>query len=174
MAKWKLVAPKSGEDQTKSVNGKTFHWCGKCGNWTTTHSTESHTGTSPQKNSSNKSTRRTPSSAESNLVSWEPSAWLLEAQVVPSPTTSAIVRMLQYTYFVLTLGILLGLPVPTVNDLLQSAAQSDQLNLVMLTSWSFIKRIMANICGVYLRPLLCLIGPMSWFVAGYCACKVPY
>ena len=24
---WKLTAPKEGEDSTKEVNGKTYHWC---------------------------------------------------------------------------------------------------------------------------------------------------
>jgi hypothetical protein len=30
--------------KTKAVGGKTFNWCAKCGRWTTTHDTSTHTG----------------------------------------------------------------------------------------------------------------------------------
>jgi hypothetical protein len=41
---WKKVAPPTGTAATKLVGDKTFNWCGKCGRWTTTHDTLSHTG----------------------------------------------------------------------------------------------------------------------------------
>jgi hypothetical protein len=41
---WKKVAPPAGTATIKSVNERTFNWCGKCGRWTTTHDTVSHTG----------------------------------------------------------------------------------------------------------------------------------
>jgi hypothetical protein len=41
---WKKVAPPAGTPTTKSVNEKTFNWCGKCNRWTTTHDTATHTG----------------------------------------------------------------------------------------------------------------------------------
>lgn len=41
------VAPKSGEAHTKTINGVTYKWCGKCfrnrGAWSKTHSTAEHT-----------------------------------------------------------------------------------------------------------------------------------
>lgn len=42
---WKTKAPKSGEPQTKSVEGKEWHWCAKCGDsgrWSPTHGTNEH------------------------------------------------------------------------------------------------------------------------------------
>jgi hypothetical protein len=42
---WKLIAPKSGEPETKqNVRGRTFHWCSKCKCWSATHGTSGHTG----------------------------------------------------------------------------------------------------------------------------------
>jgi hypothetical protein len=42
---WKLIAPKSGEPETKqNVRGRTFHWCSKCKRWSATHGTSGHTG----------------------------------------------------------------------------------------------------------------------------------
>jgi transposase InsO family protein len=41
---WKQVPPPDGTPNTKSVNGKTFKWCAKCGRWTTSHDTVSHAG----------------------------------------------------------------------------------------------------------------------------------
>ena len=48
---WKTVAPKNGEPQTKTQDGKTWHWCAKCnygkGRWSTTHGTKEHIGKPP-------------------------------------------------------------------------------------------------------------------------------
>lgn len=45
-ANWKYIGPKPGEPSTKSVDGKSFHWCGKCndgkGRWTPSHNTAQH------------------------------------------------------------------------------------------------------------------------------------
>jgi hypothetical protein len=42
---WKLIAPKSGEQETKqNVSGRTFHWCSKCKRSSATHGTSRHTG----------------------------------------------------------------------------------------------------------------------------------
>jgi hypothetical protein len=51
----KKVAPPAGTSTTKSVNERTFNWCGKCNRWTTTHDTVSHTrgagaGSKPEAN----------------------------------------------------------------------------------------------------------------------------
>ena len=49
MAKWKLQPPANGEGESKEVNGRTFMWCQKCSNWTTTHNTATRTGSSEDK-----------------------------------------------------------------------------------------------------------------------------
>ena len=78
---WRLVAPGSGDPQTKSVNGKTFHWCATCKRWTTTHSTETHTGA--KKNKSTDGSSRSAAVNNASLV-YNPSVWTTEAAVVPS------------------------------------------------------------------------------------------
>jgi hypothetical protein len=65
---WKKVAPAVGATSTKVSNGKTFNWCSKCGRWTTTHATASHTGGCTDE-------------ASANLVfSIDPSAWHADTQ----------------------------------------------------------------------------------------------
>jgi Reverse transcriptase (RNA-dependent DNA polymerase)/GAG-pre-integrase domain/Zinc knuckle len=39
---WTKVAPAAGESQTKTMHGKTFHWCATCKRWTTSHKTSEH------------------------------------------------------------------------------------------------------------------------------------
>jgi hypothetical protein len=42
---WKTEGPKNGEPTTKTVDGKEYHWCVKCGQhgrWVLTHTTETH------------------------------------------------------------------------------------------------------------------------------------
>ena len=59
---WKYEAPKSGANEEKEVNGRTFNWCQKCGRWSTTHSTATHQSKSP--------------SQAAKTVQWEdPSCW---------------------------------------------------------------------------------------------------
>jgi hypothetical protein len=42
---WKLIEPKSGEQQTKqNISGRTFHWCNKCKCWLASHGTSRHMG----------------------------------------------------------------------------------------------------------------------------------
>ncbi|WP_459421618.1 zinc finger CCHC domain-containing protein, partial [Marinobacter adhaerens] len=44
---WKKVPPPTGSPQQKTVQGKQWSWCGKCGRWSTTHGTDTHTGKKP-------------------------------------------------------------------------------------------------------------------------------
>ena len=79
---WRLVvAPGSGDPQTKPVNGKTFHWCDTCKPWMTTHSTEMHTGAKKNKPTNGSSCSATVNNA--SLV-YNASVWTTEATVVPS------------------------------------------------------------------------------------------
>jgi hypothetical protein len=41
---WKTTPPAAGADETKVVNGKRFFWCNKCKRYSTTHTTDEHTG----------------------------------------------------------------------------------------------------------------------------------
>ena len=82
MAKWRLTPPKHGEKHEKSVNGRVFKWCGKCGNWTTTHDTSTHTGKSAvgEHKSHFKSKRNVP---EANLTAWiPPHGWFQWIKIV--------------------------------------------------------------------------------------------
>ena len=65
--KWKRVAPKVGEKQTKKVGKRTFYWCAKCNRWSTTHSTETHV---------KKSDKAPEDSKDANLM-FDCSAWCL-------------------------------------------------------------------------------------------------
>jgi hypothetical protein len=40
--KWKRTPPKKDEAHTKEVSGSTFHWCGTCKQWNTSHGTSDH------------------------------------------------------------------------------------------------------------------------------------
>ena len=39
---WKFVPPDDGNPETKTINEKTWFWCGKCRRWNTTHTTTQH------------------------------------------------------------------------------------------------------------------------------------
>ena len=41
---WKHIPPSATDTHTKVVKGNKFHWCAKCGRWSTTHDTASHWG----------------------------------------------------------------------------------------------------------------------------------
>eukprot|EP00972_Heterocapsa_arctica_P004263 632762-Heterocapsa_arctica.AAC.1 len=127
IAPWRLKAPSNGEKQTKTVNGRTYHWCAKCENWTTTHSTQSHgkpSGKSGSRFNNNKK-KKSKFTPETNLTSFEPAAWLVQANVQPQEPRT--LELFKYLYFVLTVPILLGLPLPTFATLLDAYTQSTNL-----------------------------------------------
>ena len=39
---WMKIQPTAGSPDTKEVNGRTWHWCGGCNRWLTTHGAASH------------------------------------------------------------------------------------------------------------------------------------
>ena len=61
---WRFIAPNEGESETIVRNEKTFHWCAKCGRWTTTHCTATHVG---KKNDKSKRSKNKNSKLEANL-----------------------------------------------------------------------------------------------------------
>jgi hypothetical protein len=68
---WRFKPPGPGEPSTKTHETRKFKWCGKCGRWTTTHDTNTHTG------SKNKANSTTAPQANFGLVPdiQDPSAW---------------------------------------------------------------------------------------------------
>ena len=36
------IQPTAGSPETKEVNGRTWHWCGGCNRWLTTHGMATH------------------------------------------------------------------------------------------------------------------------------------
>ena len=150
MAKWKLTAPKSGESSTKEVNGRTFYWCAKCGNWSPTHGTDSHTGKSAPKSN-------TP---PTYLAALDASAWLVDTDVSASCPIS-ISNVILYLYMVLSLWMLSGLPTPQWNDLLSGFSD---LCSVSLKSWYQLLPFLSW------SNVLVLMAPVTWFICGYAAC----
>ena len=65
------VAPKEGEAQTKTVDGKLWRWCAKCGRWSTTHGTAEHRD--PPK--SNLALARDPSAWHCSIVDDSDISW---------------------------------------------------------------------------------------------------
>ena len=171
MAAWKKKAPAVGESHTKVVDGKTYHWCKKCENWTPTHNTEQHTGpvskNQQKKPGKKRSKKNSNFSAETNLTSLEPQAWMVEFEREDPLFT--FTNLLKYGYFVLTLGILLGLPVPTYTTLVdlwsQTSEPKEMLAHVLVSSMGTIHQWMQ---GTWIA-----VGPICWFALGYVACNIP-
>ena len=160
MSKWKLTPPSSSEPNSKQVNGKTFKWCKKCGNWTTTHDTNSHTGgtkTSTTSPSNNSHKKKTTFKAESNLTAWDPSAWIVEADYCDKTKALSIKSILLYLYIVITFGIyVFGLTLPPLDDLYSIAT-------------STIQHVFSQIYN-YHSYLMTSIAPVLWFTLGYSTC----
>ena len=146
MSKWKLVAPGNGESAVKTVNGKVFKWCAKCMNWTTTHNTSTHTGSSPKKKKE----------AETNLVAWEPSAWIAEA--APStPTPLSLISIGIMIYCLLTFVYFIKLAYPSIAFSVTTyhSTFNNMLHVIHQQWYTWLKHGTA---------------PLLWFILGYAAC----
>jgi hypothetical protein len=152
MSKWKLVPPNPGEwPQSKVVNSKTFSWCVKCGNWTTTHDSNSHTGgTKQQEKKPNSIT------AESNLAAWEPSAWIVEANVNTEPPSISVLNVLWYLYLVILVGFLIGLPISNVINIYHQRGAIWSLVIAQYSQHSWL--------------ILVCVAPLCWFLLGFGCC----
>lgn len=158
MSKWKLTPPKSDEPSLKQINGKTFKWCQKCGNWTTTHDTSTHTGTSKTQPKGKKSQGQT------NLAAWEPSAWVVETSASPSFSFSMITSALLYTYLVLSFAFLA-----------LSLTQSTPVKFTDVYSSIFIYMSDLPVKALQLLHYLYIsLAPMIWFCTGYMACHIQH
>jgi hypothetical protein len=150
MPKWKITAPKSGESSTKNINGRAFNWCGKCGNWTTTHSTATHTG----KSNTNNNKQKTSSSAETNLAAWNPSAWVVEVEK-PSPSLSSyqVLMLMAWVLHALTTGwlVYINIDVTALSSLVLTKLMT--VPYIDIIDWTKIG-----------------IAPMVWFTLGFLTC----
>jgi hypothetical protein len=156
MPKWKLTAPAQGEPKVKTVNGKTFKWCAKCGNWTTTHDTSTHTGkTKP----SNVQGKKTSFKAESNLAAWEPSAWIVETDCSDSSSTITMPMILQYCYITLTFAYFVLNPTWTTVETFISFITTG-IELIKQSYYDHFDYILAT------------SAPALWFALGFMTCHL--
>ena len=157
MSKWKLIAPKSGESETRTVNGKVYYWCQKCGNWTPTHSTSTHTGQRVKKEDNKKQ-------ASSNLAMIDPSAWIATATKTPKRQSSwSIVPILQAVYILLTLGYFIT----------TSSTAHSFIHLCSDTIGQFISSTWSHPCTNWLvSNFNMLLAPTLWFCLGYTTCSI--
>jgi hypothetical protein len=151
MSQWKLTPPKSGEPHSKVVNGRTFNWCVKCGNWTTTHDSNSHTGGTKQQEK-----KPNPIAAESNLAAWDPSAWIVEANVNSEPPSISVLSVLWYFYLVLSVGFLIGLPIPNLINIYHQRGVIWSLVIEQYSMHSWL----ISVC----------VAPLCWFMLGFGCC----
>lgn len=101
---WTKVAPVPGASEVKTMHGKTFHWCGTCKRWTTSHGTSQHRGREePGK----------PSDAKANLLLVENyAAW--KCQYVPEPPSVSTYGVHTYLFCLAvsmfaTMGVCVGI-----------------------------------------------------------------
>ena len=168
MPAWKTKPPSAGESHTKIVDGKTFYWCGKCGNWTSTHTEQQHGQGNSSKKPTNKKGNKKKSNftPQTNLTAFEAEAWLVEIDNTNTSSHFTLLNLFKYIYFVLTLGILLGLPTPSINDLYTKADGSWELliNVIHTSTNTFWK---------WFEMLKIAAGPLGWILLGYLSYKIP-
>ena len=110
MAKWKLIPP-SNPNETKLVNGKTYHFCTKCGNWTPTHTTNTHTGGKPTASGEKPSNE-----VQSNHVTTDPGVWFVSSDLQtvknvrgsPTGSPSCYTELLLKAYLILSVLLACG------------------------------------------------------------------
>ena len=144
MAKWKLQPP-SDPNATITKNGKTYHFCTKCGNWTPTHTTATHTGFKP-----NPSTQ-----AVSNLTMTDPNVWFTPIPVNDHSTNinSDLTTKLLWGYFICSIIIMITMLVKPVYP---------DLSL----SFSYLQTVYQQHLAYYLDLFKICLAPLSWFTAG--------
>ena len=148
MAKWKLQAP-SDPNATITKNGKTYHFCTKCGNWTPTHTTDTHTGTKP-------STDPSTIPAVSNLTITDPCVWFTPIDMNSSSpkVDSDMSNKFLWWYFICTCILLVArclyINIPTSNP------------LELLPSPS----VVYSYLTWFLTMTKTIAAPLTWFTAG--------
>jgi hypothetical protein len=72
---WTKVPPTSGQPQSKTMHGKTFHWCATCKRWTTSHKTSEHKSNTTQVGSTGGTSSNTQSNISLMATSTNFAAW---------------------------------------------------------------------------------------------------
>ena len=166
---WRSVAPGSGDPQSnKPVNGKTFHWCATCKHWTTTHSTETHTGA--KKNKPTDGSSRSAAVNNASLV-YDPSVWTTEATVVPSLSDALFfLRSLLYHFPFLALLIypMVKWLVPFVEF---GAVKAHQVSMIAMAEIAAVSQIRSqfdllwNMFRVFVETYnTALLAPLLWIM----------
>ena len=86
---WRSTPPAPGAPTTKKTDTHTFNWCATCKRWSTTHSTETHTGGGAPRATTQASTS---SPAAMTALVQDPSVWITGNYV--SPTMSDLLFIL--------------------------------------------------------------------------------
>ena len=186
---WKTTAPKDSEPQSKTVNGRSFKWCGKCTRWSTTHGTAEHTGKK----------KENPTEIAANFTA-DPSVWYISVDNNDIPTLAASVpvaavdqsqnsappskSMFHVGHLLTILSLFVSIMSHTGFNLTPPAFQSFSY---YLPTWPFMSLIITNIqstCYTYAPEvfnhlqanwyeyIINALAPMSWFAAGYISCHI--
>ena len=174
---WRYTAPKAGEAETITRDKKTFYWCAKCGRWTTTHSTETHTGKS-KNNAKNKTKSKT--KLEANLATEELDvegfgAWSTEC------ANRGILTWIRLCILVWT-GICLSAITGVLTTILRAANNmySSIINFYVESPsvWSCITRVIGStiatakvLTSMFTINDLWFLAPLSWMIVAYLAIK---
>lgn len=170
---WKRQKPKDSEPETKTVDSTTYHWCGKCRRWNTSHKTTEHKAGVGRRAASNKHQPSKPSQNNANHITIDdPSAWcfsfdtshdeppdLFEEIFVPKKPKVSIFNILKCTYLALTFGYLMFLWYPYI---LQGFNNLKGYFPVVVST--------TKIVWESYSPVL---APTTWFLAGVLAAATP-
>ena len=168
MPAWQTKAPSQNQSQTKTVDGKTYHWCDKCGNWTSTHTAQQHgKGFKKGKGGAKSNKKKNNFAPETHLSAFEPQAWIVEVDEMNQPIS--LFNILKYIYFALTLAILMGLPVPTIMSLSEAYNRTDSATTVVFDS---VASGFATLLQMH-QLLKSTYAPLFWVGIGYVASKLP-
>ena len=172
LAAWRLKAPNSGESHTKTVDGRKFHWCDKCGNWTSTHTAQTHGGKSRGSGSTKKGGKKSDFSPETNLTLFEPldpELWLVQFDEEEKQQSFSLFTLIKYFYLVLTVGILLGLPIASFIVIIERLSENQDLWSLATAVWLSSLRVLWE----KIKLLQFVIGPLMWIGVGYVSTKLP-
>ena len=191
---WRFVAPKDGEAETITKNKKTFHWCAKCGRWTTTHSTATHKGKNKEKG---KGKGRSKAKVEANLAAEEVEsdqfdnldqlgAWSTECN---NHKVLTWIRILMFMWIGLAMSIIAG-AIGVIKGIISHVITS-VMNLVWglgtsvldfysrsPTLMTCITKIVTTFIGLgkvlttlFSTQELWFLAPLSWMIVAYLSIK---
>ena len=170
LPKWIRTPPKAGESHTKTVNGRTYYWCEKCNKWVTTHNTETHRDNF-RKGKGKKGKKV--SFGESNIVLFEPSAWLAEVYK-PEPTPFYKKPAVLYIYFALTVLVLSGLPVQSFSTIVNIVSEATSFShfASTISSTFHIQYYINILLHTIFQQLPQVLAPLFWITLGVISTKI--